>query len=61
MEEQKTIRGILEIGGETCYYKMSVGTTELYKGESGKEYVVNPAFGVIDIADLLRWTSTVRY
>lgn len=55
--EREYIKGMLEIDGEMCFYKMSVGATDLYKAESGKEYVINPCLGVIDIADLLRFTS----
>lgn len=55
--ETTKVKGTMEIEGETCFYKMSVGTTDLYKAESGKEYVINPSFGVISIGDLLRWTS----
>jgi len=53
--DQTVVQGRLEIGGEVCYYMMSVGTTDLYKAESGSEYVVNDSLGAIPLGSLLRW------
>ena len=58
--EEKYVHGILEIDGELCHYQMSVGSTQLYKADSGKEYVINPSFGIMNISDLLRWTRSWR-
>ena len=59
--QHQTFHGSLEIDGVQCHYKMSIGSTDLYKAENGKEYVVNPHLGAIDIADLLRWPSSWKH
>ncbi len=56
-DDQTVVKGRLEIDGEVCYYMMSVGTTDLYKAESGTEYVVNNNLGAIPLGNLLRSRS----
>ena len=56
-DDQTVVQERLEIGGEVCYYMMSVGTTDLYKAASGTEYVVNDNLGAIPLGNLLRWRS----
>jgi len=53
--DETVVKGRLEIDGEVCYYKMSVGTTDLYKAANGTEYVVNENLGAIPLGNLLRW------